>query len=205
MEASQREISMKLDAVKDRLNNLSIAIARENERERLIVEGNIKVDKTEQINAYKTLIEKSMQRIAYFSREYDLISKRVADNNEILDKHDSELNLLNVKLNKKENDIFKIQTHLNLLKQQKEGNTLLYKGTKTILENKAIFGKGLKGTVADLVKVNKEYSRAIEAVLANALQHLVVEKSEVAVKAVEFLKQNNGGRATFIPLAFYTA
>nr|WP_318027819.1 hypothetical protein [Mycoplasmopsis bovis] len=64
MEASQREISMKLDAVKDRLNNLSIAIARENERERLIVEGNIKVDKTEQINAYKTLIEKSMQRIA---------------------------------------------------------------------------------------------------------------------------------------------
>nr|WP_307921677.1 hypothetical protein [Mycoplasmopsis bovis] len=55
---------MKLDAVKDRLNNLSIAIARENERERLIVEGNIKVDKTEQINAYKTLIEKSMQRIA---------------------------------------------------------------------------------------------------------------------------------------------
>ncbi len=68
---------MKLDAVKDRLNNLSIAIARENERERLIVEGNIKVDKTEQINAYKTLIEKSMQRIAYFSREYDLISKRV--------------------------------------------------------------------------------------------------------------------------------
>ncbi len=192
---------MELDAVKDRLNNLSIAIARENERERLIVEGNIKVDKTEQINAYKTLIEKSMQRIAYFSREYDLISKRVADNNEILDKHDSELNLLNVKLNKKENDIFKIQTHLNLLKQQKEGNTLLYKGTKTILENKAIFGKGLKGTVADLIKVNKEYSRAIEAVLANALQHLVVEKSEVAVKAVEFLKQNNGGRATFIPLA----
>nr|WP_318027995.1 hypothetical protein [Mycoplasmopsis bovis] len=68
-----------------------------------------------------------------------------------------------------------------------------------------MFGKGLKGTVADLVKVNKEYSRAIEAVLANALQHLVVEKSEVAVKAVEFLKQNNGGRATFIPLAFYTA
>ncbi len=201
LEASQREISMELDAVKDRLNNLSIAIARENERERLIVEGNIKVDKTEQINAYKTLIEKSMQRIAYFSREYDLISKRVADNNEILDKHDSELNLLNVKLNKKENDIFKIQTHLNLLKQQKEGNTLLYKGTKTILENKTIFGKGLKGTVADLVKVNKEYSRAIEAVLANALQHLVVEKSEVAVKAVEFLKQNNGGRATFIPLA----
>nr|WP_318029541.1 hypothetical protein [Mycoplasmopsis bovis] len=201
LEASQREISMELDAVKDRLNNLSIAIARENERERLIVEGNIKVDKTEQINAYKTLIEKSMQRIAYFSREYDLISKRVADNNEILDKHDSELNLLNVKLNKKENDIFKIQTHLNLLKQQKEGNTLLYKGTKTILENKAIFGKGLKGTVADLIKVNKEYSRAIEAVLANALQHLVVEKSEVAVKAVEFLKQNNGGRATFIPLA----
>ncbi len=56
---------MELDAVKDRLNNLSITIARENERERLIVEGNIKVDKTEQINAYKTLIEKSMQRIVY--------------------------------------------------------------------------------------------------------------------------------------------
>ncbi|WP_429995227.1 hypothetical protein, partial [Mycoplasmopsis bovis] len=63
----------------DRLFNLSIAIARENERERLIVEGNIKVDKTEQINAYKTLIEKSMQRIAYFSREYDLISLSVSE------------------------------------------------------------------------------------------------------------------------------
>ncbi|MBL7406223.1 hypothetical protein INQ30_28325, partial [Escherichia coli] len=85
--------------------------ARENERERLIVEGELKVDTTEQINAYKTLIEKSAQRVAYYNREYDLINKRISDNSDILDTHDKELNFINIRLTKKENDIFKIQTH----------------------------------------------------------------------------------------------
>ncbi|WP_373437227.1 hypothetical protein, partial [Metamycoplasma equirhinis] len=45
------------------------------------------------------------------------------------------------------------------------------------------------------------YAQAIETVLAGAIQHIVVDNSETAVKAINFLKDNNGGRATFIPLA----
>ncbi|WP_051622771.1 AAA family ATPase [Mycoplasmopsis primatum] len=201
LEAELRELATEYDAVKERLQNLSIAMARETERDRLIVSGDLRVNKSDQIEAFKSLLEKSSQRISYFERESASLNKRISDNREVQDQYDNELNLLNVKLNKKESDIFKVQTHISLLQQQKESNSLLFKGTKTILENKTIFGKGLKGTVASLIKVDKQYTSAIEVVLANALQHLVVDKSEVAVKAVEFLKQNNGGRATFIPLS----
>lgn len=200
-EAKLREVSDELEIVKDRLAKISLAMAKESERDRLIAEGQLKVKKEEEIAAFKSLLEKSSQRINYYNKEHTTLSQKLSENKELLDGYDHEINLINIKINKKKSDLVKVETHINVLKQQKESNSMLYKGTKTILENKAFFGKALKGTVADLIKVDSDYTLAIEAILTNAVQHLVVDKSETAVKAVNFLKENNGGRATFIPLA----
>nr|WP_318033310.1 hypothetical protein [Mycoplasmopsis cynos] len=52
-----------------------------------------------------------------------------------------------------------------------------------------------------MIKTSQEYLPALETILKGAAQHIVVDHSDTAVKAINFLKSNDGGRATFIPLS----
>ncbi len=60
--------------------------------------------------------------------------------------------------------------------------------------------KGICGPVSKLIKVEKEYSVAIETALAAAIQNIITETEADAKKAIAFLKKGNLGRATFLPI-----
>lgn len=66
------------------------------------------------------------------------------------------------------------------------------------------FGRGIHGALAQLIKVEKKYENAIEMTLGGALQNIVTEAEEDAKKAIEFLKTNKLGRATFLPISSVT-
>ncbi|TQE91590.1 chromosome segregation protein SMC [Ureibacillus terrenus] len=59
--------------------------------------------------------------------------------------------------------------------------------------------KGIEGAVAELLKVEGKYSRAIETALGAATQHIVTETEQDAQKAIGWLKAKKAGRATFLP------
>ncbi len=59
---------------------------------------------------------------------------------------------------------------------------------------------GVYGTVAQLCQVDEAYTLALEIAAGNALQYIVVENEDDAVRAINYLKQIRGGRATFLPL-----
>src|SRR5438445_1382400 len=59
---------------------------------------------------------------------------------------------------------------------------------------------GVVGTVADLLEVPPGMERAIEAVLGERLQWVVVERFEHARAAVGYLRAHSLGAATFLPL-----
>jgi chromosome segregation protein len=59
---------------------------------------------------------------------------------------------------------------------------------------------GVLGSVADVLKVEPGYERALDAALGGAVQYIVVESWEKAEKAIEVLKSSQSGRATFLPL-----
>ena len=74
-------------------------------------------------------------------------------------------------------------------------------GVKKILqarEQKAI--AGIEGAVAELVKIPQELELAMEVILGSAMQQIVTTTDEFAKTAIEYLKQNRAGRATFLPL-----
>ncbi len=56
------------------------------------------------------------------------------------------------------------------------------------------------GVVADLIKVPEQYETAIEMALGFAVQNIVTNSEEDAKKLVQYLKSNNYGRATFLPI-----
>lgn len=60
---------------------------------------------------------------------------------------------------------------------------------------------GIHGPVSRIIDVDKEYAVAIETALGNKIQNIVVENESVAKKAIKFLKEQNSGRATFLPVS----
>ena len=61
-------------------------------------------------------------------------------------------------------------------------------------------GKGIIGVVAELMEVPKGLETAIEIALGNAMQNIVCLKAEDANRVINFLKKNDFGRVTLLPL-----
>jgi chromosome segregation protein len=61
--------------------------------------------------------------------------------------------------------------------------------------------RGIFGLVADVVSAPPEYENAVEAVLGERLQYVIVESHSHGVEAIDFLKGAAEGRASLIPLA----
>ena len=60
--------------------------------------------------------------------------------------------------------------------------------------------RGVHGPVASLMTTQEQYTVAIEIALGGALQNIVVDTQNDAKSAIGYLKQRDGGRATFLPL-----
>ena len=59
---------------------------------------------------------------------------------------------------------------------------------------------GVRGVVADLIDVPKEYETAVETALGGSIQNIVIDTEQTAKRLIEYLKKNRYGRATFLPL-----
>ncbi len=60
--------------------------------------------------------------------------------------------------------------------------------------------RGIHGPVSRLIRAEADYALAVETALGAAAQNLVCDKDEDAKRAIRYLKENNGGRVTFLPL-----
>jgi chromosome segregation protein len=54
------------------------------------------------------------------------------------------------------------------------------------------------GTLADALNVDAKWERAVEGVLGSSLQSIVVPTPDDAARAAQWLRENNGGRASFL-------
>ena len=56
------------------------------------------------------------------------------------------------------------------------------------------------GLVADHIRVPQEYETAVEAVLGEKLQYVVVKNQTDGIRAIDYLKSSSLGRGSFVPL-----
>lgn len=61
--------------------------------------------------------------------------------------------------------------------------------------------RGIRGPVTRLIETAPEHALAIETALGAATQNIVCETEDNAKRAIAYLKDNNAGRATFLPLS----
>ena len=74
-----------------------------------------------------------------------------------------------------------------------------YAGVKSVLQEKDSLG-GIIGAVSEHLTFDVHYQTALEIALGASSQHIIVEDENAATKAIDFLKRNRAGRATFLPL-----
>jgi len=95
----------------------------------------------------------------------------------------------------------KITNRLQWLEEAQKDFSGFNDGVKKILqarEQKQLFG--VEGAVAELISIPKDLELAMDIVLGAAMQQIVTTSDEAAKGAIQFLKQNRAGRATFLPL-----
>lgn len=74
-----------------------------------------------------------------------------------------------------------------------------YAGVKSVLQEKDRLS-GIIGAVSEHLTFDVHYQTALEIALGASSQHIIVEDENAATKAIDFLKRNRAGRATFLPL-----
>ena len=87
------------------------------------------------------------------------------------------------------------------MEKEKEGYQRSVKALLLECDKNSSLGKGMHGVLANLISVPEEYQTAIEMVLGGALQNIVTDTEEDAKKLIDYLRKNNLGRASFLPIS----
>jgi len=91
-------------------------------------------------------------------------------------------------------------TSLRSLTENFEGYKL---GVRTIMKANDLEARRdgrVIGLVADIIQVEPQFEQAVEAVLADKLQYIIVERQQDGKEAVNYLKIKAKGRSSFVPL-----
>ncbi len=99
---------------------------------------------------------------------------------------------LQAELHSKQRQLDKLETRRQVL-QDTQGS----RAAQLILSTNLM---GVCGLVAQLGQVDPRYQLALEIAAGSRLNHIVVEDEEVATVAINLLKREKAGRATFLPL-----
>ena len=119
------------------------------------------------------------------------------------DSSDDKINDFNTRINNLETEYRIKEARYRFLvetEKEKEGYTKSVKLLLQATENDKSLSKGVHGVLANLISVDKEYEVAFEMALGGALQNIVTDSEEEAKRLVKFLRDNNLGRASFLPI-----
>ena len=106
---------------------------------------------------------------------------------------------LNSKLNQKLREITAQKHRKEVLMNSLENNSSLPYSVKNVLNNPKL--TGIHGVLGKLLEFEEKYSEALEVSLMSSVSHIVCDNEEDAKEAVRYLKNNNLGRATFLPIS----
>lgn len=161
-------------------------------------------------------IEATQKDIDYTQSQADESNKNLELLKERIDEYENSLGGYQMKVDAKKQKAEKIKQDAERLARQMaeksdrarvledlEKNMEGFSGAvKAVLkqsQSKAL--PGVHGTLSQLITVDNENSTAIEIALGAAMQNVVVSTESDAKRAINYLKQNNVGRATFLPIS----
>lgn len=176
----------------------------------------------ENFTSRQSIIETDMNAknsdIAELKDKLSALSDEIAAKNRSIDGLKSEINRLEQAYGTKSGEVQKLITDKNnknvalgqIITKRKTLSDMerdlegYSRGVKSIMHAAGqgkLSGSDIRGPISQLIKVDRKYVIAIETALGSAAQNIVVGDAEDAKAAINYLKKNNLGRATFLPLS----
>ena len=147
---------------------------------------------TEKASQQKAELETAKEQVQKLLADYQAIAK---EQEEQKTSYQAQQSQLFDRLDNLKNKQAKAQSLENILRNHSN----FYAGVKSVLQEKNRLG-GIIGAVSEHLTFDVHYQIALEIALGASSQHIIVEDEEAATKAIDFLKRNRVGRATFLPL-----
>lgn len=169
----------KYDADKDKIEENLIKL----KEEQLAIKKEMATEKVKLDDIINDIKEKSIEKDELDNK---LINAKVRKNN------------LVAKINENSKEILILENKKEILETNIENNSKLPSAVRSVLNNMRL--SGVHNIIGNLIETNNIYDVAIDTVLGNAANFLVVEDEAATKECIEFLKTNHLGRATFFPL-----
>ncbi len=130
------------------------------------------------------------------------LKKDYDDKKVIFDEKQKKLNDINTKKNELNQEIMTLKSKYNYLENLEKENEGYIRSVKHALEfaKENSLNSHVFGTIANIVSTDEKYEYAIEIALGGYVQNIVVDNESTATQIVNYLKKNELGRATFLPL-----
>ncbi|VJN92147.1 chromosome condensation and segregation SMC protein [Streptococcus pneumoniae] len=146
----------------------------------------------EKASQQKEELETAKEQVQKLLADYQAIAK---EQEEQKTSYQAQQSQLFDRLDNLKNKQARAQSLENILRNHSN----FYAGVKSVLQEKDRLG-GIIGAVSEHLTFDMHYQTALEIALGASSQHIIVEDEESATKAIDFLKRNRSGRATFLPL-----
>lgn len=166
----------------------------EDQRRRTVVQEELAAAELRLDESEKAAQENAAQA-AEVSGEIERLRQKLAGDERVLADQAAARDAVSSKLHKTESRL----AALSDMQQSYQG---YFHGVRSVLTESPAggFRRGIRGTVADIIRVRKGYETALEVALGSSLQNVVVDSERSAREAIEWLRHNGRGRATFLPL-----
>jgi len=155
-------------------------------------------------------IEKNMERLtveaAADAEKQEALHVRKAQAVDELERNKEELKEAGETIATLTEDVSRKSTRLASLQEFQKGYAWCNQAVKTIMTARTeeredgLHRDHFVGLIADHISVPRDYETAVEAVLGDKLQYVVVKSQEDGVKAIDYLKTAGVGRGSFVPM-----
>lgn len=205
--------SLELEKNINSLNNDLIILTKEEEElngRRIIIKERSKYDAKDlkvhenitylrenslKLNNEITLLDKELNDI---KQELDSSrEKYLVINNELVDLKDKKERLYK-EYNNKNKEYLENKNRISIIKDNLENNGTISSNVKRILNNPRL--NGICDAFGNILEIDSKYSKALEVCVTSTRNFIIVNNPNDAKEAINFLKNNNLGRATFFPL-----
>ena len=186
----EADVSNQLTRIENELeNSRQLSQKQADQLEKLKEQLATAKEKARQQNAE---LETAKEQVQKLLADYQVCAKEQENQKS---SYQAQQNQLFARLDNLKNKQARAQSLENILRNHSN----FYAGVKSVLQEKARLG-GIIGAVSEHLTFDVHYQTALEIALGASSQHIIVEDEGAATKAIDFLKRNRAGRATFLPL-----
>ncbi len=203
----------KLEQEKSALNTELLKVTEEVEKingEKNLLKERSKTNKEEEVlkETIRTTLEKKGQiekNIAVLTEEINNITKEQSSKNEKYKALEKEItttknkkNYLMSNYSKLDQDLISLNHKISSLRIEIEQSTDLPNSVRTILKETSL--TGIHNTIGNIINIDDVYLKALNVAISANKNFVITSDEESAKKAINYLKDNHLGRATFFPL-----